>query len=65
MSEFEIHKDLGYELMSMMEENFVGSKLTGENASGVYQTLALKDGSTIKFRTWRNDLPFYFRGCPR
>lgn len=57
---YESHKELGYEIMLMLQSVFAGSTLFDINNEGLYQKLFLEGGCSIHYTKWRNPpLPFY------
>lgn len=55
-----IHKNIGYEIMQHLHENFTGSHLYDINDKGCYQQLKLENGCSIHFTKWRyGGMPFY------
>jgi len=61
MSDFNTHKEIGYELMMMLSESFESSRLQEYNHDGLYQEVVFNNDFYIQFTRWRNGtMPFYF-----
>ena len=63
-SEQAFYTRLGYELMEDLAGSYVGAELIPGGASGVYQTLMLRNGMNIRFTSVpRRKAPFYITLC--